>query len=137
MLSDSALRRTGANSCWAPWLVLLLPLSGVLPCTLREGCRCAAGGIRIRPQSSDLRRSSWTGSPLGSPGVGAGFGAWSCSTWWDPCQRLGNAGMALSSLVSSSPWRCARSGADGDMQNREINKLEFEYDQPRIWRSFR
>lgn len=51
--------------------------------------------------------------------------------------RLGDAGMALSSLVSSSPWRCARNGADGDMQNREINKLEFEYDQPMIWRSFR
>lgn len=36
----------------------------------------------------------------------------------------------------SSPWRCARSRADGDMQKREINKLELEYDQPRIWRSF-
>lgn len=36
----------------------------------------------------------------------------------------------------SSPWKCARSRADGDMQKREINKLELEYDQPRIWRSF-
>lgn len=35
-----------------------------------------------------------------------------------------------------SPWRYARSCADGDMQKRERNKLELGCDQPRIWRSF-
>lgn len=127
----------GQTPVWPHGWYYCFPPSRVLPCALREGCCCAAGGIRIRPQSSDLCRSSWTRSLLGSPGVGAGFCTQLCSIWWDPCQRLGNARMALSSLVSSSPWRCARSGADGDMQNREINKSEFEYDQSRSRRSFR
>lgn len=45
-------------------------------------------------QSCDLCRSSWIKSLLTSPGVGVGF-----CTWWNLCQCLGQAGMALSSLL--------------------------------------
>lgn len=80
---------------------------------LREGCCCAeeASGSG---QSCDLCRSSWPRSLLASAGVGAGF-----CTWWNPCQRLGHAGMALSSLLH----------LHGDMQEAvqmEICKRERE-----------
>lgn len=108
-----------------PWLVLLLLPCRILPLSLGNDAavqREASGS----GWSCDLCRSSWTRSLLASPGVGAGFctcvSGWAMLEWHYP--------------APSSPWRCARSGADGDMQKREINKLELEYDQPRIWRSF-